>query len=253
MQRLTPRTATEKVKQAFIGTVGYTESGVLTGLAKLALNVANIGTLGLFGLGWGQEQSNIKRQRANYNRHANIQQEVRHHMATVTDNGRQRAYLSPGEEQARREDHKALQDSFSVKQAEAQNRARDLKNTGDTVGGARAEAESIRFQGLKQSVDSKFRKIENPADWEHINSLYEQHYGSPQVQATLAPAIGEQPSQNLADIFQPQPQPSQSASSAGELPMMYEETSQLSQELPMMYEENPSQASQPTEVEPNWS
>ncbi|MAH50869.1 hypothetical protein CMI37_33950, partial [Candidatus Pacearchaeota archaeon] len=226
------RTGTEKLKQGFIGTVGYTESGVLTGLAKLLLNTANFSTLGLLGLGWGQEQNNIKRQRANYNRQSKLQQNVKQHMETVTDNGRQRAYLSPGEEDARRQDHKSLQDAYSVKQAEWQNRAREYKNAGDRDGGARAEAESIRFQGLKQGIDK--RKVENPADWEHINSLYEQHYGSPQVQATLAPAIGEQASQNIADRFQPLPQ----------------QPSQSGETYPMMYDETPSQ---PRELEPIWS
>jgi len=232
MQMLTPRTATEKVKQGFIGTVGYTESGVLTGLAKLLLNTGNIATLGLFGLGWGQEQNNIKRQRANYNRQAKLQRNVKQHMETVTDNGRQRAYISPGEQQARIEDHKNLKESLSTKQQLAQNRARDLRNAGDREGGAKAEADSIRFQALKQGIDK--RKIENPADWEHINTLYEQHYGSPQVQATLAPAIGEQPSQNLADRFQPLPQ----------------QPSQPGETYPMMYDETPSQ---PKELVPNWS
>ena len=107
-----------------------------------------------------------------------------------------------------------------------------MRNAGDREGGAKAEADSIRFQALKQGIDK--RKIENPADWEHINTLYEQHYGSPQVQATLAPAIGEQPSQNLADRFQPLPQ----------------QPSQPGETYPMMYDETPSQ---PKELVPNWS
>jgi hypothetical protein len=233
MQLLTPRTATEKAKQGFIGAVGYTESGVLTGLAKLLLNTGNIATLGLFGLGWGQEQSNIKRQRANYNRQAKVQRGVQRHMETVTDNGRQRAYISPGEEQARREDHKALQDALATTQAKWQNKMREHRTAGNKEEGDRAEANHIKFQALRQSVDPKNRKIENPADWEHINSLYEQHYGSPQVQATLAPAIGEQPSQNLADRFQPL---SPQAESQPEIETNWE-----------------SSPSQPREIEPNWS
>jgi hypothetical protein len=228
----TPKKGMEKLKQNIMAPIQYTESGVLSGLAKLILNTANIGTLGILGLGWGKEQDNIKRHRANYDKHSKIQRGVQDHMASVTDNGRERQYLSPGEQAARKEDHKALQEDFNRKQAEAQNRAREHKNAGNKNEGDKAEADSIRFQGLKQSIDK--RKIENPADWKHIDSLYRQHYGSPEVQATLAPAIGEQPSRNLADIFQP-PAPPQA---------------EAQPEIVPNWESSPRQ---PKEIVPNWS
>jgi hypothetical protein len=54
------------------------------------------------------------------------------------------------------------------------------------------------------------------------------------VQATLAPAIGEQPSRNLADIFQP-PAPPQA---------------EAQPEIVPNWESSPRQ---PKEIVPNWS
>ena len=197
--QVTPRTATEKVKQGIVGAAAYTESGMLTGLAKLALNVANVGTLGLLGLGWGKDQNNLRRHRAVYNKQHTIERQLQDHMVNVTDNGRIRQYISPGEESARKEDHKAIRAHLGGQRNWHQNQAASLRNMGDKDGADVHEQQRLGYQALDQELANL--KIEEPEHWQRIDEVYNNHMPSAQGQRQM-PQTGFGGA-NLADIFKP--------------------------------------------------